>query len=276
MDKDIMKEIFLLIFEIIKAFCEIVWKKIKDFIGLIWYRFFGMADVSSGEQAEEQEWGVTGEDEWPIAPEAPPVKPEEPQPGIERKEAVAVYAPTIPELPDSYGDNRIVLMVRDPEWLFAYWEIRTDVMDSVLNMLGSLAHGAKIVLRVYDVTDIIFNGNNAHKYFNIEVTGEARNWYIHVGEPNRSFCVDIGFLTPNGTFRILSRSNTVRTPRTSVSEVVDEKWMSIEELYEKVCAPIGLGISESVFERAHKGWQEILKEGVSSPESLSGLTISKK
>ena len=271
-----MKEIFLLIFEIIKAFCEIVWKKIKDFLCLIWDRFFGKADVSSEEQAEEQEWGVTGEDTWPIVPEAPPVKHEEPQPGLERKEAVAVYAPTIPELPDSYGDNRIVLMVRDPEWLFAYWEIRKDAMDSVLNTLGSMAHGAKIVLRVYDVTDIIFNGNNAHKYFDIEVTGGARSWYIHVGEPNSSFCVYIGLLTPNGTFRTLSRSNTVRTPRTSVSEVVDEKWMSIEELYEKVCAPIGLGISESVFERAHKGWQEILKEGVSSPESPSGLAISKK
>jgi hypothetical protein len=274
MDKDIMKEIFLLIVEIFKAFCEIVWKTIKKFFALAWDRFFGMADVSSIERAEEQEWGVTGEDKWPVAPETPAVKYEELRPEIERKEVV--YVPAIPELPEGYGDNRIVLMVQDPKWLFSYWEIQKDVVDSVLHTLGSLAHGAKMVLRVYDVTDIIFDGGNAHKYFDIEVTGGARNWYIHVGEPNRSFCVDIGFLATNGIFRTLCRSNTVRTPRMSVSEVVDEKWMGIEELYETICVPMGIGISESVFERAHKGWQEILKEGVSSPASLSGLAVSKK
>lgn len=275
MDKDIIKEIFLLTFEVIKALCEMLLKTIKDIINLFWDRFFGMSDVTSQEQAEYQEWGVTGEDEWPVAPEASPDKPEVPQPLIERRETV-VSVPKTPELPDSYGDNRIVLMVRDTEWLYAYWEIRRDVMDDALTMLGTLAQSAKIVMRVYDVTDIIFNGNNAHKYFDIEVTGGARSWYIHVGEPNRSFCVDIGFLAPNGTFRILARSNTVRSPRAGVSEFIDEKWVSIEELYEKIGIPEGLGISESVFEREHKGWQEILKEGVSSSESSGGWTISKK
>ena len=273
MDKDIVKEIFLLTFEIFKALCEIVWKKTKGFITLMWDRFFGLADASR-EQVTQQEWGVTGEDEWPSAPEAPSVKQEEPQQKIETKEVV--YALQIPELPDSYGDNRIVLMVRDPEWLFTYWELRNDVIDSARNTLIPLAVGAKTILRVYDVTDIIFNGYNAHKYFDIEVAGGVRSWYIHTGEPNRSFCVDIGFFAPDGTFRVLSRSNTARTLRMGVSQVVDEEWMSIKELYEKAYVPMGRGISESVFERAHANWQEALKEGVFSSESLGGLTVSKK
>ncbi|HJW85656.1 MAG TPA: DUF4912 domain-containing protein [Syntrophales bacterium] len=270
MDKDIVKEIFLLTFEIFKALCEIVWKKIKGLVALMWDRFFGLADASREEPAQ-QEWGVTGEDEWPIAPEAPPVKQEEPQQRVETKEIEIVYTPKTPELPDAYGDNRIVLMVRDPEWLFTYWELRQDVIDSARNTLIPLAEGAKTILRVYDVTDIIFNGYNAHKYFDIEVAGGVRSWYIHAGEPNRSFCVDIGFLAPDGTFRVLSRSNIVRTPRMGVSGVVDEEWMSIEELYEKAYVPMGRGISESVFERARTNWQETLKEGVSSPESSGGL-----
>jgi hypothetical protein len=268
MDKDIIKEIFLLTFEIFKALCEIVWKKIKGLVALTWDRFFGMSDASR-EQAALQEWGVTGEDEWPVAPEEPSVKQEEPQQKVETKEVI--YALQIPELPDSYGDNRIVLMVRDPEWLFTYWELRQDVIDSARNTLIPLAEGAKTILRVYDVTDIIFNGYNAHKYFDIEVTGGARSWYIHAGEPDRSFCVDIGFLAPDGTFRVLSRSNIVRTPRMGVSGVVDEEWMSIKELYEKAYVTMGRGISESVFERARTNWQEALKEGVSSPESSDGL-----
>lgn len=266
----------MLIFEIIKVLCEIIWGKIKGFIDLIWDRFFGMADVSSRERGGVEEWGVTGEDTWPIAPEITPVRHEEPKPGIESKEKEYVSAPTVPELPGNYGDNRIVLMVRDAEWLFSYWEIQKDVVDNVIHTHENFSREAKLVLRVYDVTDIIFDGSNAHTYFTVEVTGGVRNWYIHVGEPNRSFCVDIGLLSSQGIFRTLFRSNTVRTPRVSVSEVVDERWMSITALYEKIGVPMGLGISESVFERAHKGWQEIVKEGVPSSEYLSGLSDSKK
>lgn len=265
MDKEILKEIFLLILEVLMALCEMLWKKIKGFFCLIWDRFFGVADISSPDRGEEQEWGDTGEDTWPVAPKGSFVGSEEPQPPVERKEAV--YAPIIPELPEDYGDNRIVLMVRDTECLFAYWEHRKDVLGNILNTLGSMAHSAKMVLRVYDVTDVIFNGNNAHNYFDIEVTGGARSWYIHTGKPNRSFCADIGFLTPNGTFRLIARSNPVKTPPAGVSEVVDKTWMSIEALYEGISATEGFGSSESVRERAQKGWQEILKEGVSSPEA---------
>lgn len=265
MDKEILKEIFLLLIEVIKAFCEIIWKKIKGFFCLIWDRFFGVTDISSPDRVEEQEWGATGEDTWPIVPDGPLVRKEESQPRGKREEVVS--APIIPELPEDYGDNRMVLMVRDPECLFAYWEPRKDVVDNILNALGSMAHSAKMVLRVYDVTDVIFNGNNAHTYFDIEVTGGARSWYIHTGKPNRSFCVDIGFLTPNGTFRLIVRSNQVKTPPAGVSEVVDETWMSIEALYEEIHATEGFGSSESVREKAHKGWQEVIKESVSSFET---------
>lgn len=272
MNKEIIKEIFLLALDVIKALCGLIWKKIKC---LVWDRFFATS-VSSHEKAMEQEWGVTGEDKWPSTPEAPSGEQKESQQRTERKESVYIPIPTTPELPDNYGDNRIVLMVRDPLWLFAYWEIRKDVLDRVRSALGVLAHNTKIVLRVYNVTDIIFNGSNAHKCFDIEVTGGARDWYIEVGEPNRSFCVDIGFLSPNGTFRVLARSNTVRMPRMSISEVVDEEWMSIGELYEKVYVPMGRGVSESAFERAHGNWQEALKEDVSSPGSLDSSSVSKK
>lgn len=265
MDKEILKEIFLLVLEIIKAFCEILWKKIKGFFCLIWDRFFGVTNISSPERGEEREWGDTGEDTWPVAPEGSRVRAEEPQP--QGKREGVVYAPVIPELPEDYGDNRMVLMVRDPECLFAYWELRKDVLGNILNALGSMAHSAKTVLRVYDVTDVIFNGNNAHNYFDIEITGGAQSWYVHTGKPNRSFCADIGFLTPNGTFRLITRSNLVKTPPAGVSGVVDEAWMCIDALYEETPVTEGFGSSESVREKAHKGWQETIKEGVSSFET---------
>lgn len=267
MDKDIVKEIFLLLFEVIKALCGILWEKIKGLFVLIWDRFFGMSDVSR-EQSPCQEWGVTGEDAWPCTPEVTPEKPGE----MERREEKepAAYAPEVPELPESYGDNRIVLMMKDPSWLFCYWELRKDVVDSVLNMLGDKAHTAKIVLRVYDVTDITFNGSNAHTYFDIEVTGKANNWHIHTGKPERRFCVDIGFRAYDGTFCTLASSNALQTPRIGESEVRAEEWMCIEEFYERAYSTMSRGMGEYIPERSQRDWQRILKGGVSSSEFPKG------
>ena len=275
-----MKEIFRLVVHILMAVCEIILKRPKWLLVRAWDVFFRTSDVSSREQPPEPKvWGDTGEDTWPTTPEAAPeIKPDskpetEPtfEPKLEREpevvpapeseqkqepqretEVTAPHPPpsSIPELPDGYGDNRIVLMVRDPLWIFAYWEIRKDVLNGVLNTLGPLAHRSKAVIRLYDVTDIIFNGNNAHRHFDTDVTLESKNWYLYVGLPDRVFCAEIGILTANGTFRILARSNTVRTPRAAISDVIDEKWMSIDSLYEKVFVPMDSGVSEAVFIRA--------------------------
>jgi hypothetical protein len=304
MDENIMKEIFRLVIDILMAVCEILWKKPKWFLQRVWDVFFGMSDVSSREQSPEPKvWGDTGEDTWPTTPEAPreiklePESKPEPKPEPETEaesepvpepvqkqelpreteaKAYPLPPPSIPELPDGYGDNRLVLMVRDPLWLFTYWEIRKDVLKGVLNTLGPLAHRSKAVIRLYDVTDIIFNGNNAHHRFDTDVALESKNWYLHVGLPDRVFCAEIGILTANGTFRILARSNTVRTPRTTVSDVIDEKWMSIDSLYEKVFVPMDFSVSEVVFIRAEGRSPEEPATHSSSFDHFSSLAALKK
>jgi len=279
MDKDSVKEIFLLVIDIIVAVCEILWTRIKGGFQRFWDVFFRIADVSSREPAAEQKvWGNTGDDTWPSTPEEPREINQEQAPQVkEAKTETSLFSPpiriqtpapppsSIPELPDGYGDNRIVIMVRDPIWLFAYWEIRKEVFDRVMNTLGALTNRTKAVIRVYDVTDIVFNGNNAHHRFDVDVTLEAKNWYIHAGLPDRVLCVEIGMLTANGTFRILARSNTVRTPRADVSDIVDEKWVCIESLYKKAYEPMDLSLSEFVFKRA---------EGQSPDESGADMPLS--
>ncbi|MBI5118497.1 DUF4912 domain-containing protein, partial [Candidatus Poribacteria bacterium] len=143
------------------------------------------------------------------------------------------------ELPAKYGDDSIVAMVRDPYWIFAYWEITPKRLESVRRELGAGADGSKTTLRVYDITGLVFTGDNPNSYFDIEVSGGADNWYINTGWPNRSYCVDIGLLSPQGKFCTLARSNPVHTPRASASEVVDERWMSLEEEFERIYALSG-------------------------------------
>jgi hypothetical protein len=87
------------------------------------------------------------------------------------------------------------------------------------------------VLRVYDVTGIDFNGNNALSSFDCSLGTHADQWYINVPSANRTYCVDLGRLLPDGSFITILRSNLVTTPRDTLSDRLDEEWMWIEGLY---------------------------------------------
>lgn len=168
------------------------------------------------------------------------------------------------ELPQGYGDNKIVLMVRDPYWLHAYWEMPAWKMDELRSLMGHESFAkAKKMLRVYDVTDIIFTGMNANKSYDIDLSSDARNWYLNPGEPNRSYCVDIGYMDPYGKFYVVARSNIVTSPRDSMSDVIDEEWMTIdwERMY-ALSGGFGIGRSSGeIKELINKRLKEELSSG---------------
>jgi len=51
---------------------------------------------------------------------------------------------TLPQdLPGGYGKDRLVLQVRDPWWLHAYWEITLATWDSLKQRLKDIFHNSK-------------------------------------------------------------------------------------------------------------------------------------
>ena len=137
--------------------------------------------------------------------------------------------------PPGYGDNNIVALVRDPWWIFVYWEIRHDKEADSIKKLKDAGDGPdKYILRVYDVTNVDFNGKNARSHFDVELKGVSNSWYINVNSPGRLWVVDIGMLTKRNYFCLLARSNTVRTPRYGASEKLDAEWITTEENYWKM------------------------------------------
>lgn len=175
------------------------------------------------------------------------------------------------ELPQRYGSTRVVLMVRDPYWIHAYWEIAEDISDMVTMALGPEGWlTSKKALRVHDVTDIEFDGNNAHKSINIDIGEHADNWYINVERPNRSYCAELGLIGKDGRFVCLSRSNTVKTPRAGVSEVIDEEWMTISAIERYYPAPTAIPASpeivSAISERMHLEIGSEFVSEISSPQ----------
>jgi hypothetical protein len=179
-------------------------------------------------------------------------------------------------IPSGYGDHRIVLMVKDPWWLYTYWEIKPGVERQVRSQLSpEEMSGLRSILRVYDITDTKYPSQNANSYFDITLSGLASNWYVHVNAPNRSFLVEIGLLTRSGRFLMLARSNIVSTPRFGPSEVIDEEWMSSDDDYWKlfgITAGVGMGSSPSGL-RQWMQKQLAASPGLFSPGMFSPVKI---
>lgn len=131
------------------------------------------------------------------------------------------------ELPTGYGKDRIVVMVRDPYWLHAYWEVTRSAVQRAEAALGQDWFGAKPILRVLDVSNNDFSTNAESVVRDIEIHGGVNNWYIEVTNP-KSFRIDIGYLAKSGMFYVLARSNVVSTPRAGVSDLIDENWADID------------------------------------------------
>jgi len=173
------------------------------------------------------------------------------------------------DLPGQYDSEKIVLCVRDPWWIYTYWQIRNSTWERLKFELGDVFYKAKKVLRVYDVSHIIFNGTNAHRYFDIDIDIHATSWYIDTAGPDRSWCVDLGLRLPDGRFITIVRSNTVSTPLDGPSWITDEEWMIPDDMFARL---YGMGFGFGKSSPVGKGWQErfkhVLSSGVSSVTSI--------
>lgn len=108
--------------------------------------------------------------------------------------------------------SRLVLLVKEPTTVHVYWEVDEQKQQLVAKHFQSRWSDLPFFLQLYDVTDIDFNGYNAHRTLRIQVPPDADNWYIHDVEPQRRYLVDFGTITWNGDFFTILRSNTAGTP----------------------------------------------------------------
>jgi hypothetical protein len=128
---------------------------------------------------------------------------------------------SLPDLPETYGDNRIVLLPRDLAWLFAYWDLATEYKDA-----ARAAGGNVLALRLYDVTGIDFDGTNARAMVEHECAEWARSWYLPTPAPDRDYVVEIGYRGADQWFP-LARSNKVSVPSDQPSTWIKDDFITI-------------------------------------------------
>ena len=135
--------------------------------------------------------------------------------------------------------DRIVLMVRDPFWLQANWDLSSRLIQRAEAAMGAQWHAARPILRVFEVA----TGNTTstiEKHFrDIEIHGQVNNWYIDVIDPPNSYRVEIGYLASDDSFHTVARSNTVTTPKPGGSDIIDQNWNDVAQNCEEIFALSG-------------------------------------
>jgi len=161
--------------------------------------------------------------------------------------------------------DRIVLMVRDPYWLHAHWELTRRSIQRARAAMAEFWHTSKPVLRLSEVfTGSTTNASEVHLR-DIPIHGGVNNWYIDVVDPPKGFRIEIGYLASNGRFYALARSNPVMTPRPGSCDAVDQNWSDVVENCERIFALSGGYSSEGSSDELQELLEERLQRPVGSP-----------
>jgi hypothetical protein len=148
----------------------------------------------------------------PAAPPAKPVTKSLVPPRELAKEATA-NKPLNPVTKD-----RILLAVSNPYWLNAYWELSSHSMQRAEAALRQDWHGARLIIRLFDVTSVDTTSTSETPVRDIILHGSGQNWYIDVPQPPRAYRADIGYVSRRGDFYVLARSNVVTPPKAGAGE----------------------------------------------------------
>lgn len=181
------------------------------------------------------------------APNKKPV-PHKPPQQLEQMQHKLSEAKDLTFRPLSDGEvgvkDRLVVMVRDPYWLHAYWELSRKSIERAKVALGQHWHGAHPVLRLCEVLRDGTTTSTRQPIRDVEIHGNVNNWYIDVYSPPKSFQLDIGYLALGGRFFCLARSNVVSTPPAATGDTFDRNWADVAKDFERIFALSG-GYSES-------------------------------
>jgi hypothetical protein len=138
-------------------------------------------------------------------------------------EVLATVDEGLSDLPGGYGESRIVLMPRDPQWAYAYWDIPHSHKEELRSQ-----GGARLALRFYDVTDINLSYQSPHSLQQYECDEMAREWYLPIPVSDRDYVVEIGYLCNDGRWLILARSTPVHIPPVYPSDWIEDHFMTVD------------------------------------------------
>jgi hypothetical protein len=113
-------------------------------------------------------------------------------------------------LESDYDDNRLVLLVRDPHCIYAYWDMSDDIRDKFIENFG---------LDVWNKSTQTVRVNNVSRNTSFFADGNVSedSTYITVPDSGSLYYVELGRMLADNFFISILKSNYVVTPMESIS-----------------------------------------------------------
>ncbi len=169
-------------------------------------------------------------------------------------------------IPESYGVDRLVLLVQDPHHIFAYWEISSGTYSRIATIAG---FGAAQVL--------ILHTPSGPEQREIDLRGG--NYYLSVA-PGSTYRAEIALRSKDGKLHQLAVSNFVQTPAAGPSARTDATWMEVDETFHELLAMAGLPGQDPVGSMARLQARtldaQVLGEHALAARGLSSAALSRQ
>jgi glycosyltransferase involved in cell wall biosynthesis len=125
--------------------------------------------------------------------------------------------------------NHVGLAMVSPYQGFAHWRIRPEWIDETKWHKGDAWNHCRMVLRLYDVSFITFNGLNAHRIDNLPLPGICGQMFFNLPRPGTWQIAEVGFELRNGEFLPAARSKVVAFARDTASGRGDQAALLVED-----------------------------------------------
>lgn len=203
-------------------------------------------------------------------PPAPPARPAAPPP------APTPHVSNIPIDKDLSGGkttasggavkDRIFLMVPDPYWLHATWELTHQSVQRAEAAMRQDWYGAKPIIRLFDVTSTDTTSTSETPVRDIVIHGGCNNWYIDIPQPPRQYRADIGYLSRRGEFFVLARSNVVTPPKAGSTEAINVGWSDIDTKKAERIMAMSTGFESAAHPELRELFEERLRRPMGAPK----------
>jgi hypothetical protein len=161
------------------------------------------------------------------------------------------------DLPWSYGDARLVGMVRDPQTLYVYWDFSQQQIEAAFAGLGA----ARAVLKLWNAR------NGAGELVReVEVQLEARGWYLRELPAGIEVRAELWAVGERGA-RMMRAGRPIKLPPAAPSDQLETFYLRIP-LDQSIVGGIATGRPLNYGGAAPAGWERRLQ-----PRSFNGSSI---
>jgi uncharacterized protein len=162
--------------------------------------------------------------------------------------------------------DKIYLMVPDPYWLHATWELTHQSVQRAEAALRQDWHGARPIIRLFDVTSTDTTSTSETPVRDIIVHGGCNNWYIDIPQPPRQYRADIGYISRRGDFFVLARSNVVTPPKAGSTEAINVGWTDIDSKKAERILAMSTGFESPTHPELKELFEERLRRPMGAPK----------